>query len=815
MKSYKTYLQYLIPLAVFALLTIAFLAPNFSGKVLKQGDIQQYTGASKEIADYKKKDGHGPLWTNSMFGGMPSYQISYEAPYNYAQYLRSISPFKHPVNMIFMAMVFSFVLLLTFKVNPWVAAIGAVAYAFSSYNIILIEAGHNTKLYAIAYAPLLLAGFNLLLNKKYLLGAGITATGMALQMQANHFQITYYLGLIILMWFVTELIIGIKKKNIKPSLIAISIFGAASLVGLGTNAISLMLTEGYAQETIRGKSELTIVPDGTSKAVQSNGLDIDYAFDWSQGWEDLPTILIPNFAGGGSGTELGSNDASRKYLQGMAQSQDPQQAQQAQQFLSQKINPWAYWGALPFTSGPVYFGAIIMFLFIVGMFYSKNPEKWWWFAALLLSLFLSMGKNLMWFNSLFFHYLPFYNKFRSVNMALVIGQIVVATFSIITLNDLLKENADKALIKKAIMRALYITGGFCVLMILYSGGAQLGDPTKVPAEAIVDRAKYLRMDALRSLFFIGAAFAAFLYYLKGKLTIQYVTAIVGVLILVDLWAVDRRYLDDRSWEKEKSYQANNFTPTQADLDISADTSTYRVFDASESAFNSSKASYFHHSIGGYHAAKLRRFQEVVEWHITKNDMDIINMLNVKYYIVRDEQTGEKQSQRNPDACGNAWFVKEFKMMKDANEEIKEVGVINPKNTAIIDKRYEDQVKGITINFDSSAYIKLDHYHPDKMDYSSHSSSNQIAVFSEIYYNDKKGWNAYLDGKKVPHFRCDYLLRGMVIPAGDHKIEFRFEPAVLKTSSSVALASNVAMYVLLLVGIGSMFMKPKSSIETKA
>lgn len=814
MQSYKNYLQYIIPLALFALLTMVYMAPAFNGKVVRQGDIQQYSGASKEILDYKAKEGKGPLWTNSMFGGMPSYQISYEAPNNYAKYLRYITPFKHPVNMLFIGMVFAFILLLTFGVNPWIATIGGIAYGFSSYNLILIEAGHNTKLYAIAYAPILLAGLNLLLTKKYLLGAGVTAAAMALQLQANHFQITYYLGLIIGMWMIAEFIMAIKNKTLKPFLIASIIFGVASLIGLGTNSVSLLLTEEYSKETIRGKSELTVLPDSTTKAVASTGLDIEYAFDWSQGWEDLPTILIPNFAGGGSGTELGNGDETKKLLQQMAQSQDPQQVQQAQYYLSQKTNPWAYWGSLPFTSGPVYFGALVLFLFAAGMFYSKNPTKWWWFAALVLSLFLSMGKNLMWFNSILFHYLPLYNKFRSVNMSLVIGQIAVAVFSIISLNELLKENADKARVKKSLMRALYVLGGFCVLMILYSGGAELGDPTKAPAEAIQDRASYLRMDALRSLFFIGAGFATFWYFLKGKLNKNYIIGIVGLLILVDLWSVDRRYLNDKSWEKAKTYETANTTPNEADIEILKDKSYYRVYDASQNPFTSAKASYFHHSIGGYHAAKLRRFQEVVEWYIAKNNMEVLNMLNAKYFIQQDQQTGKMIAIPNAEACGNAWFVKEVKMMENANEEIKTLGSINPRTTAIVDKRYADQLKGFTPSFDSANAITFDSYHPDKLTYSTNAKTPQLAVFSEMYYNDKKGWNAYIDGKKVSHFRCNYILRGMVIPAGSHKIEFRFEPSTLEKASTIALVSNAGMYLLLLVGLGSLFLKRKEEVELK-
>jgi len=808
MQSYKKYLPYIIPIIVFTILTFIFMAPAFNGKVVRQGDIQQYSGASKEIQDYKAKDGHGPLWTNSMFGGMPSYQISYEPPNNYAKYLRNISIFKHPVNMLFIGMVFAFILLLTFGVNPWIAGIGGIAYAFASYNLILIEAGHNTKLYAIAYAPLLLAGLNLLLNKKWLLGAGIAAGGMALQMQANHFQITYYLGIIIALWFLAEFIVAVKNKTLKPFIIAASLFAGSSLLGLGTNSVSLLLTEEYSKETIRGKSELTIKPDSTAK-VASNGLDIEYAFDWSQGWEDLPTILIPNFAGGGSGTELGNGDATKKLLQQMSQSQDPEQAQQGQYYLNQKINPWSYWGALPFTSGPVYFGALVLFLFSAGMFYSKNPTKWWWLAALILSLLLSLGKNLMWFNGFIFHYLPIYNKFRSVNMSLVIGQIAVAIFASISLNNLLDTKANKAEVKKALMRAMYVVVGFCILMIFYSSGAELGDPTKAPAEAMQDRASYIRLDAMRSIFFIAAGFAAFWYYLKGKLTTNYVIAIVGVLILVDLWSVDRRYLNDKSWEKTKVYESANTSPTEADLEILKDKSYYRVYDVTQNPFTSAKASYFHHSIGGYHAAKLRRFQEVVEWHIVKQDVDVLNMLNAKYFIQQDQQTGKMIAQQNPDAFGNAWFAKDIKMMADANEEIKALGLINPKTTVLIDKRYEEQIKGVNIIFDSAAAILLDSYHPDKLVYSCNSKTPQLAVFSEIYYNDKKGWNAYLDGKKVPHFRCDYILRGMVIPAGSHKIEFKFEPSVLQKSAAIALVSNAGMYLLLLAGLGSIFIKRKS------
>lgn len=806
MNPMKYYLQYILPIVLFALLTAVYMAPSFSGKVIQQGDIQQYTGASKEIADYKAREGKGPLWTNSMFGGMPSYQISYEPPNNYATYLRLLAPFKHPVNTLFIAMLFSFILLITFGINPWVAAIGGVAYAFSSYNLILLEAGHNTKLYAIAYAPLVLAGFNLLLQNRKLAGAGLTAAGMALQMQANHFQITYYMGMILGMWALAELYNAFKNKTLKPYVTALLIFGVSAALGLGTNAVSLALTQEYAKETIRGKSELTVLPDNKPKETISSGLDIEYAFDWSQGWEDLPTILIPNFAGGGSGTELGSGDETKKLLQQMAQSQDPQQAQQGRELLNRRINPWAYWGSLPFTSGPVYFGAIVLFLFVAGIFYSKNPTKWWWLAALVLSLFLSMGKNLMWFNSLFFHYMPFYNKFRSVNMAMVIGQITVSIFAIISLQQFLDEKANKEQLKKSLLRALYILGGFCVLMILYSGGAELGDTTKAPAEAVADRAKYLRTDAFRSLFFMAAVFAAFWYYLKGKLETRYLTLVAGLLILTDMWMVGRRYLNDKSWEKEKQYNSALFTPSEADVQILKDTTFYRVFDASESAFNSSRASYFHHSIGGYHAAKLRRFQEVVEWHITKNDMDIINMLNVKYYIMQDQQTGQKFAQQNPDACGNAWFVKEYKIMADANEEIKTLGNITPKNTAIIDKRYAGQLNNMQIVYDSANRISLDAYHPDKMSYSFEAATPQVAVFSEVYYNDKKGWKAYLDGKEVSHFRCNYLLRGMVVPAGKHKLEFRFEPESLKTTGTIALVSNAGMYLLLLLGLGSVFVK---------
>ncbi|NUM31903.1 MAG: hypothetical protein HUU47_06215 [Bacteroidetes bacterium] len=810
MKSYSKNLMLLVPVLIFGVIAALYLAPSFSGKIIKQGDIQQYSGASKEILDYKAKEGKNPLWTNSMFGGMPSYQISFDPPNNYAKYLRNITPFKHPVNTLFFAMVFSYILLLAFNVNYWLAAIGAFAYAFSSYNLIILEAGHNTKLYAIAYAPLVLAGFKLCLNKKYLIGAAVSSIGIALQLQANHYQITYYVLIILLCWGISEFIIAIKTKAIKQLVVSVLIFAISSIIGVGTNAVSLLLTKDYSEETIRGKSELTISSDNKKKEVQSSGLDIDYAFDWSQGWEDLPTILIPNFAGGGSGTELGNNDQTKKYLQQMAQSQDQQQAQQAQYFLNQKTNPWAYWGSLPFTSGPVYFGALILFLFTAGMFYfpRNDIQKWWWLAALVLSLFLSMGKNLMWFNSIFFHYFPMYNKFRSVNMSLVIGQIVVAIFAAISLNKILAENVDKAKAKSALKKALYITGGFCLLMILYSGAAELGDPTKAPAETMADRASYLRKDALRSLFFIVAGFAAFWYYFKEKLTSVHIKIAVGIIILLDLWLVDRRYLNDKSWEKEKSYQSANFTPNEADLEILKDKSYYRVFDATASAFNSARASYFHHSVGGYHAAKLRRFQEVVEWHITKNDMDIMNMLNVKYYIMQDQTTGKYFAQKNDSACGNAWFVKEYKIMKNSDEEIKTLGTIAPSKTAIVDKRYENMLKNENFRFDSSATIKFEKYDPDKLQYSYTSASPQIVVFSEIYYNEKKGWNAYIDGKKVPHFRCDYILRGMVVPEGSHKIEFRFEPQNFNASKNIALASNAAMYLLLFAGIGSLFFKKK-------
>lgn len=803
--------MYIVPIILFGLISSVYLAPSFKNKVIKQGDIQQYSGASKEITDYKEKEGKGPLWTNSMFGGMPSYQISFDPPNNYAKYLRAITPFKHPVNTLFFAMVFSFVLLLTFGVNPWIASIGAFAYGFSSYNLIILEAGHNTKLYAIAYAPLVLAGFKLCLNKKYILGAAVSTAGIALQLQANHYQIAYYLIFILLCWGVAELINSIKEKSALKLIISVSVFVVSSIIGVGTNAVSLILTNDYSKETIRGKSELTVTPDSKKKETQSTGLDIDYAFDWSQGWEDLPTILIPNFAGGGSGTELSNGDQTKKYLQQMAQSQDPQQAQQAQYYLSQKTNPWAYWGSLPFTSGPVYFGAIIIFLFAAGMFFGtfKGAQKWWWLAALVLSLLLSMGKNLMWFNSIFFHYFPMYNKFRSVNMSLVIGQIVTAIFATITLNKMLEKSADINKLKTSLKKALYVTGGFCLLMIVYSGVAELGDPTQAPAEALADRASYLRKDSLRSLFFIVAGFAAFWYYLKAKISDLNIKIIIGVLILLDLWLVDLRYLNSKSWEKESVYKSANFTASEADLEIMKDKSYYRVFDGTQSAFNSAKASYFHHSVGGYHAAKLRRFQEVVEWYITKNDMDIMNMLNVKYYIMQDQTSGRLFAQKNDSACGNAWFVKDVKMVKNSDEEIKKLGSINPAKTVIIDERFKNQFEDQKIVYDSSAFIRFEIYHPEKLQYSYTSNSTQVAVFSEMYYNESKGWNAYIDGKKSPHFRCNYILRGMLLPKGNHKLEFRFEPQNLNSSKNIALASNAIMYILLISGIASFFFKKKN------
>jgi hypothetical protein len=607
---------------------------------------------------------------------------------------------------------------------------------------------------------------------------------------------------------IVELVQAVKNKTLPKFILAGSLLAVSAAVGIGTNITGLLATEEYGKYSIRGQSELTKTATGESNAANSSsGLDKDYALAWSNGVVEPFTILIPNFYGGGSSGDLGTSSETYKELQ-----RQGYPAANAKDVVKQMP---IYWGDQPFTAGPIYYGAIIVFLFVLGMFLVKNSSKWWIFSAAMLSIFLSMGKNFMPLTDLFFNYFPLYNKFRSVTFVLCVAQTMFPFLAMLAVKEVMDKKLKQADWMRALKYSLGIVGGICLLFALMPGvffdfstenDARMKLPEWLLNSLVADRESLLRADAFRSLVLILLAAAALWFYQKGKLKAELMMAVLGILVVVDLWGVDKRYLNDKDFEKKKGEVAIAKTPIDeqilADKDIH-----YRVYNNTTDFDKDALTAYYHKSLGGYHGAKMRRYQELIEWQLVKMNMECYNMLNAKYFILQDS-TNNKFVQQNVNANGNAWFVSDVKWVANADEEIASLSNFNSKETAIADKRFESELAGFSPKKDSSASIKLNAYQPNKLVYESKSSLEQLAVFSEIYY--EKGWNAYIDGNLVPHFRVNYVLRALKIPAGSHNIEFRFEPTVIGTGEKIAYASSWLLYGGLFLVLGLSFRRKKNN-----
>lgn len=790
----KNLLPHLYVVLFFVAICAVYFSPVIQGRELPQHDVLQWEGMSKELQDFREKYDAEPLWTRSMFGGMPAYQISVLYPANLVKYVNDLLTiaFPLPFGYIFLAMLGFYILLLTLKLDFRLAVAGAIGYAFASYNFIIIIAGHNSKMHAIALLPFTVAGVMMVFNKRYLLGGVLTALGLSLQIYANHLQITYYLALALALLGMVEVYKTIRDGVWMHLGKSVAVLMVALMLAVLPNITSLWATYEYGKDTTRGPSELT------EKKI-STGLDMDYAFSWSYGISETMTLLIPDFMGGASASDIGKNSATYKALVANGA------GAQANQFVQQAP---LYWGDQPSTSGPVYFGAIMVFFFVIGIMLVKNEYRIWLVTATILFIMLSWGKNFMSFNEFFFHYIPGYNKFRTVSMTLTLAGLAVALLGMMGAGQLFNKELDTVKRTKALLWSFYITGGICLLFALMPGmffnySASVDENFKQYEwliEALrTDRENTLRMDAFRSFFFIGLTFTLLWFYLKSKVSLTYAMLGVAALVLVDMWPVNKRYLNNDHFERASKNKNAVFTPSQADLSIMQDQSLgYRVMNTSLSTFNDASTSYFHHSIGGYHGAKMKRYQELIENQISNNNMQVLNMLNTKYFIVRGQEGSGPMAQQNPGALGAAWFVMEYKMVPDADAEMKALDDFQPAQTAIVDQRFGDLLQGFNPVFDSTAVIRHTDYKPNHLTYETETASEQLAVFSEIYYD--KGWKAFIDGQPVPHFRVNYVLRAMRIPAGKHKLEFKFEPAVYYTGEKIALAGSVLL-LLLSSGIG--------------
>ncbi len=806
-------------IVVFVVVAAIYCKPALEGKVLQQTDIIHWKGVAQQSFDYKEKYGHYPLWTNSMFAGMPAYQVAMERTsaisLSYLHYIFTLGLPK-PVCFFFLACLMFYIMCMALRINPWISAGVAIAYAYSTFDPIIISAGHDSQMLSIAYAPGVLAGLFLLYDKKYWAGSALTLIFSGMLIGQTHQQIVYYTLLIIGAIGIAYLVKCIREKQVKHFVIANALAMLCIAGGFASNALMYFTTYEFSKESMRsGKSELTVNPDGTKKPT--GGLDKEYAFNWSYGIGETFTLITPGIYGGG-GREFTSPG---KFAEKLSELGIPEDA------AIQNTNGSLYWGAQPFTAGPVYLGAIICALFIFGMFFLNSWHKWWMAAIVVFAIIMAWGKNFAGFNDFLFNYFPFYNKFRAPTMALVIPQLVFPLMAALALQQILFQNINKDLLWKKFKTSAYTVGGIIAILVAFyftadfKGGrdSQIkdnftsgmlrqaqGKPTPEMQQQVTqsvqsimkalqnDRKDLMGGDLLRSTLLIAVALTLIGLFIKGK--IKAPLAIAGILLLssYDVLAVGKRYLNDDNFIDASDYETN-FTPTAADNTIKADPGYFRVFDQTgNDPFADARASYYHNSLGGYLAARLGLYEDLINNQLRKGNKRVYDMLNTKYIIQQNPSNGQVAAIQNPDAFGACWLAKSIHYVKDGNEEMKALDSINVKDTVIIQDKYKSLISAAPVN-DSTASISIVRNVNDTIIYKSSAKTNQFAVFSEIYYD--KGWNAFIDGKKAEILRVDYALRGLSLPAGDHTIEFKFEPQSYKTGNTLAVIASLAAYLLLI------------------
>lgn len=779
-------LPYISAVVLFLAISIGYFFPQFNGKVLPKGDLTQWRNMVQEIKEYKAETGKDALWTNSMFGGMPTYQIDSIRKGNELTVLEKIARLgiPSPAGHFFLAMLSFFIMLVVLRVNPWLAIVGAIGFGLTTNSLTIYEAGHISKFMALLYLPLVIAGMILAFRRQYLLGGAIFALGTGLNLWASHPQMSYYFVLTTVIFGVAELAKAIREKEVPHFLKAVGTLVIGGILALGSTASNILPTLEYAEDTMRGKPILeTSGPVDPNNSSQTEGLAWNYAMAWSNGVIDLFSSFIPGVAGGATGEPISRDSDIGRDLS----------ARGAQ--LPQTFGAPLYWGALPFTSGPIYFGAVIFLLFLMGLPLVKGPVKWWLALGTLFTFMLSMGSNLEWFNRPIFDLLPLYNKFRTPNSVLGVTSVLVPALGLLAVNRIIKGEVAKQEVMRSLMISGGILGGLCLFFVLL--GPSMFDFTHPrdaqnaqtfrPELLIAARQSLIRADAFRSLILIALGAAGIWAYIHNKLEKKWLILGLGALTLFDLWGVGRRYINAENFVTEANYEAN-FSPRAVDTQILQDPAPYfRVLDLTESTFESTKTSYYHKSIGGYHAAKLQRFQDIIDRHISQGNQGVIDMLNTKYFI-QPGPDRQPVAQQNPGALGNAWFVDSLVTVADANEEIAALNNIDPGKSAIVHQEFSSYINGLDPAPNGS--IELTAYAPDKLTYQSTSSSDQLAVFSEIWYGPNKGWNAYLDGEPVEHIRVNYLLRALRIPAGQHEIVFEFAPGVYKAGVAISLISSL-------------------------
>jgi hypothetical protein len=794
MKQLQKFFPHALAILGFVLVSTLYFFPVLQGKQIFQSDIAQYTGMAKEQNDFRATYQEEPYWTNSAFGGMPTYQLGAKYPHDYIGAIDDVLRFlPRPADYLFLYFLGFYGLLLVLKADPLKAFFGALAFGFSTYLIIILGVGHNAKAHAIAYMPLVIAGFVLVFQKKYIWGGLLTMFAVALEVNANHFQMTFYLLIFLLIlsgYFIYE---GIKAKEYKTLLYSIGTLFIAGIFAIGANATNLLATAEYANFSTRGKSDLSFNPDGTKRTTDV-AMSRDYITEYSYGIAESFNLIAPRLFGGSNNEKVGTDSSMFEFMisQGVPEAQ-------ATDFVSAMPT---YWGDQPIVSAPAYIGAVVFFLGILALFIDERKIKYAFLGGAFVSLILSWGKNFPALTDFCIDYIPMYNKFRAVSSIQVILELCFPVLAIMGLQSFFKLEKEKQL--KPLLQSGAVGLGLILILFLskslfnFSGASdsyliESYGPSFVDALK-ADRKSLYSADLLRSGFFILIAAGVLWLFIKNKIAQNTAIILVGLFMVSDLFFVDKNYVSNKDFINAREVEVP-FQETPTDAEILKDPTNYRVFDIQ--GLMQARTSYFHKAIGGYSAVKPQRIQQLFDYQIAKNNTEVLNMLNVKYVIQTDKE-GKEYPIINPDANGNAWFVGQVKWVQNSDHEMKALDKLNSKEVAVINETEFSAIKNKAFAKDSSATITLDSYKPNNLKYTSTNSKEGLAVFSEMYY--EKGWKSLVDGKETPIMRADYALRAIVVPAGKHSIEFKFDPQVVKTGSAITLVSSIGMLFLFVGGI---------------
>ena len=800
-------IPHVLAVLCFIVICSMYFSPQLNGKIVQAGDTISSHGMSREMVDFHEETGERTLWTNTMFGGMPTYQIGAVQPTNTLSYIEKTMRLyiPRPIGYFFAMMLGFYITMLLFGVNPWLSLIGAVAFSITTNNLVLFGAGHMTKLRTFAFFGFMLVGIIMAFRKRYLSGATLFALGLGINLYANHIQMTYYLFMVFGIYGLIELVQHSKKSEMKSFGKAVLYLGVGGLLAIGSSATSLLTTYEYQKDTMRGNPILAKEANAEVTSSNTKGLDWKYAMQYSNGWIDLFSSFIPGVAGGGGAEPVSSNSAYAKQIKRSGGN-------------TKNLKLPLYWGAVGktvSTAGPIYFGAAIFFFFLLGLLIVKEPIKWGIGGGVLLTMLLSLGDNFEFFNKLFFDYFPLYNKFRTLNSILAITSFLVPVLGTLAISEVISGKTKK----EELLKPLYISAGVLSAICLFFAfmGGSFFDFTSAARDANYvsnynmnldllkeARASLMQSDSLRSLGIILASAVLIWAFLTNKIKQNILLVGLAVITIGDLWTIGKRYLNEDNFSNKKKYEAYK-KPRPVDTQILTDKDLhYRVHDFTINFTNSSSTSYFHNTIGGYHPAKLQRIQDVIERNIYSEDnylrkgfssqtsldlfgnIPVFNMLNTKYFIGNPDAAPI----RNPRAMGNAWFVDRVKIVETPNAEIDALKGLDVESTAIVHQEFSDYVNGL--NLSKNGTIKLTNYQPNHMTYESNSKGVQLALFSEIWYGPNKGWQAYIDGNAVDHIRANYLLRGLIIPTGQHKIEFVFAPSSYSIGKVITLICSLAI-----------------------